>query len=99
MAFRERPDRDNDPDNSGLLFNTLRSRLNLRSERSLARWLDIASSHLSKIRHGECNVSPAIILRVHESTGMPVKEIRRLIESGTVPNLSTGQSSKSNQNE
>jgi hypothetical protein len=52
MVYQSRPDRDNDPDSSGLLFNALRKRLGFATDRVLADWLQVAPGTVSKIRHG-----------------------------------------------
>jgi plasmid maintenance system antidote protein VapI len=84
MVFCHRPDRDNDPDNSGLLFNVVLKRMGFSSDRMLADWFEIHGSTLSKIRHGRGEVSADMILQVHEGLGIPVKDIRLMI-SGEMP--------------
>lgn len=79
MVYRSRPDRDNDPDCSGLLFNVLRKRLGFANDRILADWLEISPATMSKIRHGARQVSAEVILRVHEQLGISVADIRGLI--------------------
>lgn len=66
-------------DMSGKLFNHLQRKYLLRTEVDLAAFIEMSTSNLSKIRHGTRQIGPGTILHVHEKTGMPVKEIRRLI--------------------
>lgn len=73
----------NDYDASGLLFNVLRKRLKLASDAALAKFLEVTQPDISRIRHGR-EVGAVMILRIHEKTNMPVREIRRLIDAGKV---------------
>jgi plasmid maintenance system antidote protein VapI len=64
------------------LFDKLRQEYQIRSDSALARELDVASADISKARKkGE--ISDRMILRVHEYLGLPVFEIRQLIEQST----------------
>lgn len=65
-------------DYSGRLFDTLISRLSLRSDAGLARLLEKSPSVISNIRHGNLKIGSNLILTIHEKSGMPVKEIRSL---------------------
>lgn len=87
MVARVREGRDNDMDNSGLLFNYLRKRHNLKNETALAKWLDVNPSTLSKIRHGIFSVSAEMILRIYDKSKIPIETIRELINGGTVPKV------------
>lgn len=65
--------------NSGKLFDSLLHTLHLKNDAALARLLAVAPPVISKVRHGRSSMSPALILLVHEKTGMPVADIRTLI--------------------
>jgi plasmid maintenance system antidote protein VapI len=61
------------------LFDKLRQEYQIKSDSALARELDVTSSDISKARKkGE--ISDRMILRVHEYLGLPVFEIRQLLE-------------------
>jgi plasmid maintenance system antidote protein VapI len=69
---------------SSTLFDKLREEFQIPSDAALARELDLASPDISKARKkGE--ISDRMILRVHEYLGMPVFEIRQLLEAQTAP--------------
>lgn len=84
MAYRHRPERDNDHDNSGILFNVVRKRLGLETDRALAFRIGATESTISKIRHGENQVTEKLIIGVYDETDLSIEEIRELI-SGTMP--------------
>lgn len=50
----------------------------IASDAALARQIKVAAPVVSKIRSGRLPVGPSFILRLHETFGMPVKEIRAL---------------------
>jgi hypothetical protein len=62
------------------LINTLFKRYGAKNDKSLANSLNMYPSSISRVRSGEVNIGSVFILKVHEQTGIPVKEIRRLIE-------------------
>lgn len=90
MAYRQRPEKWNDMDNSGLLFNTLRKDFKLKNETLLASWLQMTSSTLSCIRHGRSSVTANTMLLIYDKSranGKPysIEYIRELIASGVKP--------------
>jgi plasmid maintenance system antidote protein VapI len=64
------------PDN---LLNALIERLELKKDAALARLLEIAPPLLSKIRHRRLPVGAALLIRMHEVSGLPVRELRNLM--------------------
>lgn len=60
------------------LLDFLRSELLLKSDRELADLLQLGIPTISKIRHGQL-VSDTVILRIHETTDIPVNVIREKI--------------------
>lgn len=67
-----------DKDFSGRLFDTLLNRYKLKNDAALARALDVSPPCISRIRHGKLPLGSSIMLNIHETFGMPVKEIRSL---------------------
>jgi plasmid maintenance system antidote protein VapI len=65
--------------NASTLFDKLRDEFQIPSDAALARELDVASPDISKARKTG-GISDRMILRVHEYLGMPVVEIRQLLE-------------------
>lgn len=60
------------------LIDAVLTRQKLANDAALAIALAVAPPVLSKVRHGKLAVGPSLILRLHETFGMPVKEIRAL---------------------
>jgi plasmid maintenance system antidote protein VapI len=60
------------------LLDHLIKRFDLRRDALLARTLQVSPPVLSKIRHGKMSITPAFILRVHETFDIPIKEIKKL---------------------
>lgn len=52
---------------------------NVKNDAALSRALSILPPVISKIRHGRLPVSPLIMIRAHELTGMPFSDIRQFI--------------------
>ncbi len=59
------------------LIDRLCAAVGARSYSALGRAIDISPSVLSKVRHRRLAVSSEILLRMHESTGIPIRELRR----------------------
>jgi plasmid maintenance system antidote protein VapI len=66
-------------DNSGNLFTHIITSNNLKNDAALARFLEVTPPVISKIRHGRMHICDGMLLRTHETTGIPVKEMRILI--------------------
>jgi transcriptional regulator with XRE-family HTH domain len=56
--------------------------MNLRNDAALARRLEVNAPLISKIRHGKFGVSAELIIRIHEKTDIPVKEIKAALAGG-----------------
>lgn len=54
----------------GLLLDCLKAHLGLRNDGVLARLLSLHPSTISRIRAGQVEVSPAVLLRMHERSGI-----------------------------
>ncbi len=61
------------------LLDYLKTEYKLGSDRALAEFLDVAPPAVSKWRHGHLPFSANMILRVHELTGLPVKQIKEML--------------------
>ena len=62
----------------GHLIDYLLREYNIHSDAALARALGIFPPTISKIRHGRVTLTPAFMIRVHETFDMPIKEIKRI---------------------
>ncbi len=56
------------------------ARAGLRNDAELARFIGVTAATVSKIRAGKMTLSPGILLRLHETFGLPVAELRRLFD-------------------
>lgn len=61
------------------LLDAVKERYNVKNDAELSRRLDVPPPTISKIRNGNINVSSDMILRIHETFDMPVKDIRSLL--------------------
>ncbi len=57
----------------------LRVKLNAKNDAALAAILDIRAPQMSKIRHKINPIGPIVIIAVHELTGMPTLEIKKMM--------------------
>ncbi len=68
-------------DKSGVLFNRIMSKNNLKNDCALSAHTGIATSDISKIRNGHKAVSAEIIIKLHLLTGMSIATIYKHIKS------------------
>jgi hypothetical protein len=61
------------------LLDTLLERLKLKNDAALSRLLDVAPPVISKIRHGRLPVGASMLIRMHEETGLSIRELRDLM--------------------
>ena len=62
-------------------LDTLIEKLNLKNDAALARALDMGPPVISKIRHGVHGIGATLLLRAHELTELPIREIRTWAEA------------------
>jgi hypothetical protein len=55
------------------------NRLQLKNDAALARALEVAPPLISKIRHRRLPVGASLLIRMHEVTALPVRELRQLM--------------------
>lgn len=61
------------------LLDAVIERLHLKNDAALCRVLEIQPPVISKIRHGRLPVGASILIRLHEETGLHVRELRDLM--------------------
>lgn len=76
----ERQDYTEQYDPNGLL-DTLRLCLGAKNDASLARRLQVGREVISKIRHGRRGIGAGLLLRMHETSGLSVAELRDLLRA------------------
>ena len=61
------------------LLDKVKELYSIKNDAQLSRTLDVPPPTISKIRSGKVSVSADMILRIHETLGMPVADIRALL--------------------
>lgn len=61
------------------LLDILIGKLQLKNDAALARALEVAPPVISKIRHHRLPVGASMLIRMHEVTGMSVRDLRDLM--------------------
>jgi hypothetical protein len=61
------------------LLDALIEKLGLKNDAALSRALEVAPPVISKVRHRRLPVGASLLIRMHEETGMNVKELRSLM--------------------
>ena len=65
--------------NPDRLLDALIERMNLKNDAALSRALEVAPPVISKIRHRRLPVGASILIRMHEVSGLSVRELRDLM--------------------
>lgn len=61
------------------LFDTIKTDFRIKNDAVLARQLGVAPPQVSKVRNGALPCTDSMILRIHETYGMPVRKIREFL--------------------
>lgn len=61
------------------LLDTLLEKMNLKNDAALSRMLEVAPPVISKIRHRRLPIGASLLIRMHETTGMTIRELRDLM--------------------
>jgi hypothetical protein len=61
------------------VLNYLKRRYRLKNDRRLALALGVKPPNICKLRNGTTTFGPEWILRVHDATGLPIGEIKRML--------------------
>lgn len=75
-AIEQEEIRDYNPDR---LLDVLRENLQLKNDAALSRTLGVAPPVISKIRHRRVHVGAALLIRMHEVTGLNIIDLRYLM--------------------
>jgi hypothetical protein len=70
---------DNPHYNPTLLLDTLMQLLGARNDRQLATRLDVNSSQICKVRKRRLSVAPALLISMHEETGLTLRQLRAVM--------------------
>ena len=61
------------------LIDFLLEKYKIKKDRQLAQMLEVKAPTLSKIRSGKSSVSAEVILKIHKTFELPVKDIEALL--------------------
>jgi hypothetical protein len=70
------PKREKD---ANILFDHLKHQLGAKNDAALCRLLCVQAPTVSKIRHGKLPVPPWLLIRIHEVSGLAIRELRTLM--------------------
>jgi hypothetical protein len=62
--------------NASQLLDAVAAKLGLKSDAALSRVLEIAPPVISKLRHGALPVRASVLLRMHEESGISIRELK-----------------------
>lgn len=58
------------------LLDTIITSMRLKNDAALSRLLEVQPPVTSKIRHGRLPIGSALLIRIHEVTDWPIREIK-----------------------
>ena len=61
------------------LLDALRIKLDAKSDAQLAKALDIPKSSVSRMRSGKIPIYPALLLRMHDVSGISITEMQTIV--------------------
>jgi hypothetical protein len=61
------------------LLNTINEKLRLRNDAALSRTLEVSPPVISKIRHKRLPLGASVLIRMHEVSGLSIRELRALM--------------------
>lgn len=65
--------------NPNQLLDTLIGKLSLKNDAQLSRALEVAPPVISKVRHHRLPVGASLLIRMHELSGIDIRELRELM--------------------
>jgi hypothetical protein len=65
--------------NPNHLLDMLLGKMQLKNDAALSRMLEVAPPVISKIRHHRLPVGASLLIRMHEVTGMSIRDLRDLM--------------------
>lgn len=60
------------------LLDGLIEKMNLKNDAALAKLLEVAPPVISKMRNDKLPIGSTMLLRMHDATGMSIKDLRKL---------------------
>ena len=62
--------------NANQLLDAVIAKMGLKSDAALSRVLGVAPPVISKLRHGSFPIGATVLLRMHEESGISIKELK-----------------------
>jgi hypothetical protein len=75
-AYKQEETREYNPNK---FLDAMRDNLRLKNDAALSRTLEVRPPVISKIRHGRLPVGGALLIRIHEVTGLNIGDLRFLL--------------------
>ncbi len=61
------------------LLDCVMARGPVKNDAALSRMLGVAPPVISKLRHGRLELGATLVINIHETTGMSIREIKALV--------------------
>lgn len=58
------------------LLDVVIATIGLKNDAALSRVLGVSPVVISKLRHGKLHIGPSMLIRIHEETGMSVRDMK-----------------------
>lgn len=65
------------------LLDCVMARGAAKNDAALSRMLNVAPPVISKLRHGRLELGATLVINIHETTGMSIREIKALVAPTT----------------
>jgi hypothetical protein len=79
MIMAHRALSSQEPYNPNNLLDVLLGKMELKNDAALSRMLEVGPPIISKIRHRRLSVGASLLIRMHEVSGMSVRDLRDLM--------------------
>ena len=66
-------------DGANTLLNVLIAHFKLKNDAALSRALEVPPPVISKIRHRKLSIGPSLLIRMHEESGMSIRDLKFIL--------------------
>jgi len=67
-------------ENGNALLDSIIARQKLKNDAQLCRLLEVQPPVISKLRHGHVPIGASLLIRIHEETGMSIRELKDYLQ-------------------
>ncbi|WP_211465315.1 hypothetical protein [Collimonas silvisoli] len=71
--------------NANRLLDAVITRLGLKNDAALSRYLKVRPPVISKIRHGRLSVGASLLITIHEASELSIAELKSFLQSNDPP--------------